>query len=63
MRGNGEEAGGTGQGEGGKLDHDQTHFPSTFSRSEVIAWASTLSPRKTAVWLSADIACRFARWR
>ena len=30
-----------------------THFPSTFSRSLVIAFARTLSPRKIAVWLSA----------
>jgi hypothetical protein len=30
-------------------------LPSTFSRSDVMAWARILSPRKTAVWLSADM--------
>ena len=33
----------------------RTHLPSTFSRSDVMAWARILSPRKTAVWLSADM--------
>lgn len=41
----------------------RTHLPSTFSRSDVIACARILSPRKTAVWLSADmmvVACLVA---
>lgn len=33
-----------------------TYFPSTYSQSDVIAWARTLSRRKTAICWSAGMA-------